>query len=86
MQYLETDPGAKAKLKASNAIPVNGQISNGRPRDARQAMFALNLPTALSGVRANSTLHRFELRFQLSHGAGIRLKPAALVPRFSNLQ
>jgi hypothetical protein len=48
MQYLETDPGAKAKLKAANAIPVNGQISNGRLRDVRQAMFALNLPAARS--------------------------------------
>jgi hypothetical protein len=35
MQCLETDPGAKAKLKAANAIPVNGQISNGRLRDVR---------------------------------------------------
>jgi hypothetical protein len=26
MQHLDTDPDAKAKLKAANAIPVNGEL------------------------------------------------------------
>jgi len=86
MQHLDTDRGAKAELKAANAIPVNGQISNGRLRDGRSAMHALKLFAARSGIRANGALHRFDLRFSAVPWRLDPSKPLRLVPRFSNLQ
>jgi hypothetical protein len=71
MQHLDTDRGAKAELKAANAIPVNGELSMGRLRDGRTVLLALNSPMArwhYANVRFTASI--CILNFPIAPGSG----------------